>query len=470
MADWTNIKEAESVSTKRKANNFGVRQHRKNRIANLVEIQQNVLNHRLRTDEYRHERRKSGQDKWRDISKLHFHPNHIQHQLLTMVAEPRINKALISHTYASRKGYGQLRAAQYIYQYTRRNKDDCVWYAQGDVRKYYEHIRHSLLRYELNRLFKDKEFVDCFLEPFERYSPSGVGIPLGINPSRDAGNIGLMGMDRLALETLHCKGYVRYLDDFVFFGKTKGEVKGKMERLEKWANEHGYELHVPKIHRLREGLDTMGFIYYGRKKDMYWRKSNKRRWLRRRARVSNQRRIRELDDAAWGMLKWGNKECKFLFRSVTGRKMNKNKKKGKKSMPVSFGNCGIQVEERKDANGVKFIEAQRISMQMVLGKEISIIDCARNIKTSQGDGRYALKIRFMGGEYKLIVNAIDIKGFVDSLVKYKVTEVSTVFIDTGRNHYSVDYSKTKIVRVDGKEIEEREGKVVFKGTDTPAFV
>lgn len=138
-------------------------------------------------------------------------------------------------------------------------------------------------------------------------------------------------------------------------------------------------------------------------------------------------------------------------------------------MPVSFGNSGIQVEERKDANGVKFIEAQRISMQMVLGKEISILDCARNFKTSQGEGRYALKIRFMGGEYKLIVNAVDIKNFVDSMVKYKVTEVNTIFVDMGRNHYSVDYSKTQIVRVDRKEIEEKNGKIVFKGTDEPAF-
>lgn len=87
MAEWDNIVEAESKSTKRKTINFGVKQHIKNRIKNLCEIQQNVLGGTMRTGEYRHESLVSGQDKLRDISKLHFHPNHIQHQLLVLVAE-----------------------------------------------------------------------------------------------------------------------------------------------------------------------------------------------------------------------------------------------------------------------------------------------------------------------------------------------------------------------------------------------
>ena len=111
MAVWENIVEAEKVSTKRKATNFGVKKHKETRWQNLCEIQQHVLNRTMRTGDYKHEQRVSGQDKMRDIAKLHFHPSHIQHQLLTLVAERRIDRALIRHTYASRKGYGQTAAA-----------------------------------------------------------------------------------------------------------------------------------------------------------------------------------------------------------------------------------------------------------------------------------------------------------------------------------------------------------------------
>ena len=55
MAEWDNIVEAESKSTKRKTMNYGVKQHIKNRIKYLCEIQQNVLDGTMRTGEYRHE-------------------------------------------------------------------------------------------------------------------------------------------------------------------------------------------------------------------------------------------------------------------------------------------------------------------------------------------------------------------------------------------------------------------------------
>ena len=90
MAVWENIVEAEKVSTRRKMRNPGVLRHVGNRWNNLVEIQHMVLEGRMRTDEYQHEKRISGQDKLRDIAKLHFHPSHIEHQLLTMAGDRRI--------------------------------------------------------------------------------------------------------------------------------------------------------------------------------------------------------------------------------------------------------------------------------------------------------------------------------------------------------------------------------------------
>jgi len=461
MAIWENIVEAERVSTKRKQKNLGVKRHIPVRWQNLCEIQQHVLNHTMRTGEYRHEQRVSGQDKLRDIAKLHFHPSHIQHQLLTIMADRRIDKALIRHTYASRKGYGQTAAALHIKDCLRKRRTEALWYAQGDITKYYDNVPHALLRRYMERMFKDKDFIDAFIEPFERFSGTGRGIPLGIRPSQLAGNVCLMGLDRLATEGLKCAGYVRYLDDFVFFGRTKGEVKRKMKRLEKYLSDIGFRTHEPKIRRVSEGLDILGYVYHGGRNDMFWRKSDKRRWLKRRAKVSNPKRRRELDDAAWGMLKWGNSHCKRLFRLKTGIR----RVKGNKDMGISFSRSGLRRSQHTDANGVPFIDAPKASMDMVLGRSVEVRQVVKGIKTANGENRYALRILFMGGEYKLIANAAPIKCFCDDMERNGVTKFRTVFYDRGGRKYDVDTDRTEILEVDGRAVEEAaDGGMIYSDT------
>ena len=457
MAVWENIVEAEKVSTRRKMRNCGVIRHVENRWKNLVEIQRMILEGRMKTSKYTHERRISGQDKMRDIAKLRFHPSHIEHQLLTLTANGRIDKSLIRHTYASRKGYGQIRCALHIKKCLGKYRGQVRWYAQGDIRKYYDSIQHSIIRQDLERLFKDGKFVDAFIEPFEVFAPEGKAIPLGIRPSQSTGNLTLSSFDHYMTEQVKAEDYTRYLDDFMFTGATKGEVKRKMRRAEKFLSDKGFVLHEPKIHRISEGLDMMGFVYYGNKGDMWWRKKDKVRWLRRRAKVSNPKRLRELDDAAWGMLKWGNNHCNRLWEKKTGRISKKN-------MSVRLTATGIKRTERLDANGVPFINAPKIGMQMLLDKEIECDMWVKGVRTSQGDGRYALRITFMGNQCKLIVNAVDIKSFLDDMTRHGVSRFRTVFIDRGSMHYSVDENRTEILEVRGRKVSEKDGMCVYDDT------
>lgn len=464
MAQWENIVEAENVATKRKNRNPGVQRHIECRISNLCEIQQMVLENRMRTDEYMHEQRISGQDKLRDIAKLHFHPSHIEHQLLTMAADRRIDRSLIRHTYASRKGYGQIACAIAIKKDLRKYRGQEQWYGQGDICKYYQNIGHGLVRDGLEHLFKDEKFNNAFMEPFERFSSDGRGIPLGIRPSQSTGNLVLSPFDHFMTEEVKAKDYKRYLDDFKFTGATKGEVKRKMKRAAKFLADRGFRLHEPKIHRIKEGIDMMGFVFYGVKNDMWWRKSDKVRWLKRRAKVSNPRRMRELDDAAWGMLKWGNSHCKRLWCMTTGRELPKHKKMG-----ISIKKAGIKRTERADANGVPFIDDPKIGMQLLLGKPVEIDRWIGNIKTSQGTGRYAVRVFFMGSWYKVIVNSVDIKTFLEDMTRNKVTRFKTVFIDKGSMHYTIDEERTEILEIEGRNVTEKDGKVVFEDTKTPVI-
>ena len=461
MAQWENIVEAEKISTRRKMHNLGVIRHINSRMKNLTEIQQMVLEDRMYTTEYSHEQRVSGQDKLRDIAKLHFHPSHIEHQLLTMTANRRIDKSLIRHTYASRKGYGQILCAMEIKKAVGKYRREERWYGQGDIRKYYENILHQHIRNDMERLFKDKKFIEAFIEPFARFAPKGKGIPLGIRPSQIVGNLILSGFDHFMTEENRCADYRRYLDDFFFTGATKGEVKRKMKRAIAFLAERGFSLHEPKIHRIHEGIDMMGFVFYGVRNDVFWRKSNKKHWLKNRKRVTNPKRLRELDDAAWGMLKWGNSHCKRLWKKITGRDYPT------KGMGVKFKNTGIKKTERKDANGIPFMDEPKICMEILVkyGQPVECDRCLRGIKTSHGDGRYALRVKFMGELYKLIVNSVDIKNFFDDMLRNKVTRLMIAFKDEGNKHYIVNTELVDILEVENRKVIEDNGKIVFEDTN-----
>ena len=456
---WDNIIEAEKISTKRKMRNPGVIRHMENRLKNLTEIQKMILEGRMHTDEYMHEQRISGQNKLRDIAKLHFHPSHIQHRLLTMIGNRRVDRCLIRHTYASRKGYGQIACAMQIKKDARKYRGQIRWYGQGDICKYYDNIHHCHIREDLEHLFKDKKFVDAYMEPFERFTGSGIGIPLGIRPSQCIGNLTLSGFDHFMTEEVKAHDYKRYLDDFIFTGATKGEVKWKMKRAAKYLETRGFILHVPKIHRICEGIDMMGFVFYGVKNDGWWRKNDKVRWLRHRSKVTNPKRLMELDYAAWGMLKWGNSHCKRLWCMKTGRKLPKKKY----DMGIKYKNSGISRTERKDVHGVPFIDEPKISMQLILGKLVVCDKWVGGVTTSHGPDRYAIRVNFMGSWYKVIVNAVDIKTFLDDMTRNKVTKFRTVFVDKGSLHYGIDEEQTEIIEVDGRmlDVNGTTGEIFF---------
>lgn len=447
-SDWEVLKEAECASTKRK-HNYGVKQYATHSIRNLVAIQHMIEDRTIHTGTYDHMKIKSGQDKVRDISKLKFYPSHIWHQSLVVASDKRIDKALIQDTYASRKGYGQVKAALRLKEWITKDPDGTLFFAQFDIIKYYDNIPHSLLRRNMGRIFKDGEFLDAYMEPFEKYSNTGKAIPLGIRPSQSAGNVALMPLDRYAKEGLRIKYYLRYLDDFVIFGRTKGEVKRNARKLKEKVESLGFKLHPIRIAPLTEGLDMLGFVYYDKDHLMYWRKSDKKRWLRRRARVTNPRRKRELDNSAYGMIKWGNNNCKKLYKKVTGIDLNK---------------MHIKRTERKDKNGNVYIDAKPITAGMVMDNPIVVSQIVHNITTSKGTGRMAWRITFMGKEYKLIVNAAPIKDKIADYERYHITKFETVMVDKGGNKYDLDESKMKVLEIDNRPIDEVDGVIVYADT------
>lgn len=439
--EWDTIKRAEASATNRKLKRRDVIKHSENRIENLVEVQQGLITKTIRTSEYIHMKVVNG-DKIRDIGKLRFHPNHTYHQTLVEVGEPHIERHFIDDTYASRKGKGQINAALRVKQWLIEDPEGTKWYAQGDVVKFYQNTKHSIIESFLFRIFKDKDYVEALMEPMRRFAPNGVGVPLGTRVSQMLANLVLSVLDWWAKHTMRQKYYIRYMDDFVVLTKTKGEANRFIREASKFLSQYGFSLNPPKMHPVSNGLDYLGYVFY-ENGDMWWRKRNKTEWLNRRKGVTNKKRLREIDMAAWGMLKWGNKHCKQLFMKVTGMTLEEL---GLKEQKQSIG---------KD--GQVFFDAPRTSTQVVLDQEITVSGWTKDAKTKHGKNRWVMLLELFGKEYSLIFNSIRMKAFIEMIEEKRVTKFKSKIIDrTGNKHYDFDFDSTIVLEIDNEPVNINE--------------
>lgn len=244
--------------------------------------------------------------------------------------------------------------------------------------------------------------------------------------------------------------YLRYLDDFVIFGRTKGQVRAMMKRSVAVLERMGFEVHEPVIRPVHTGLDFLGYVFY-EGGSMFWRKRNKVNWLKRRARLHNPRRINELDSAAWGMIKWGNKHCKKLYAMTTG---------------VNLADLGLKLPDKTDKQGKRIIDAPKISTAMVLNKEVEVVDWVRNFATSYGPDRYALAIELYGSRHKLITNSIGMKQMIDMLDAAGVTSFKATVVDKGGAHY--EFSNVSVLTIHHRPIvKATDGTLLYADTQTP---
>lgn len=198
----------------------------------------------------------------------------VLHHALVRVLEPIFEKRFLEDSYACRKGKGThagvRRALQYAANYPIALK--C------DLRAYFASIDHEILIRQIGRVVGDVRVLDlCALvvgshqdgvsqtwpgsELFEVRERSR-GLPVGNLTSQFFANIYLDGMDHFIKQELRIPGYVRYVDDFVLFGRTAQEVKTWGRRVGGYLVGLKLELHPDKVRvcRTEKGVDFCGFV------------------------------------------------------------------------------------------------------------------------------------------------------------------------------------------------------------------
>ena len=236
----------------------------------------------------------------------------VVHHAVMNVIEPALDRTFLHDSYACRAGKGVHAAVARYQGWARRY----AYVLKMDIAQYFPSVDHDLLRDKLRRRIKDKcvlalldriidgsPAVDRTLEYFpgdDLLTPISrrTGIPIGNLTSQFFANLYLDDFDHYAKEVLHCKAYLRYVDDTVVLDDDKaklGELRAVVR--ERLARDR-LRLHPRKVQvsRVSEGLDLLGYLVYPHRRRL--RNDNGHHFTRRLRRMAAMYAADRLDWAA----------------------------------------------------------------------------------------------------------------------------------------------------------------------------
>jgi len=150
----------------------------------------------------------------------------IVHHALCAVITPLLERSFVPVSFACREGYGAHAACALARRYVRRGG----YFCKMDVRHYFDSVAHEKLLDVLLPRFRESQVRELIAKIVCHPVPGqadGKGLPIGNLTSQWFANAFLDAFDHAALAGFGGKapcGYLRYMDDVVFFTATKAEA------------------------------------------------------------------------------------------------------------------------------------------------------------------------------------------------------------------------------------------------------
>lgn len=225
----------------------------------------------------------------------------VVHHALYRVIQPFFERSFIHDSYACRTGKGTHRAVDRFTRFARRN----TYVLKTDIRKYFPSIDHKILFDSIKRKIKCSDTLwlieriidtsnaqeevnnyypgDDLFTPFTRRR----GIPIGNLTSQFFANIYLDGFDHFVKQDLHCRDYLRYVDDIAVFGDDKKRLWNVEKAMAEYLVSLRLSLHPEKTYLVpvQEGVDHLGYRVFPDHRRM--RKDNGFRFLRHLRRLQD---------------------------------------------------------------------------------------------------------------------------------------------------------------------------------------
>ncbi|WP_221624944.1 reverse transcriptase domain-containing protein [Burkholderia stagnalis] len=138
-----------------------------------------------------------------------------------------------------------------------------------DIRQYYANLDKSILLEQLRQHLHDPGLLDLLYQVIHYtvvdgglfHTPSQ-GIARGSALSPLLAAFHLFALDHAFAAQAHLV-YVRYMDDFLIFAKTRWQLRKAVKQLNKLMDSYGFEQHPDKtfIGKVDKGFDWMGFLF-----------------------------------------------------------------------------------------------------------------------------------------------------------------------------------------------------------------
>ena len=225
----------------------------------------------------------------------------VAHHALCNVIEPPFERRFIFDSYANRVGKGTHRALDRCQHFARRFR----YCLPCDVRQFFPSIDHAILRATLTRVIGDADVMGLVARILE--SGEGVlseeyrmawfpgddlfavhrprGLPIGNLTSQFWANCHMDPFDHFVKRELQCKGYLRYVDDFLLFADDKGTLWVWRDAAIAYLAGLRLTIHEGRAHPrpVAEGIPFLGFVVFPT-----------HRRLKRRNVVNYRRRLKRL--------------------------------------------------------------------------------------------------------------------------------------------------------------------------------
>lgn len=280
-----NLQLADEKARKGKKDTYGVKQHDRNREANIKALHEMLRDKTYKTSPY--DTFKVFETKEREVYRLPYFPDRITHHAIMNVLEPIFVSVFTADTYSCIKGKG-IHAASFAVKKALKDVQGTQYCLKLDIKKFYPSINHWTLKTLLMRKFKDKDLLWLLFEIID----SALGVPIGNYLSQYFANFYLAYFDHWLKEEKQVKYYFRYADDLVILAPDKSslhkllaEIKEYLHTNLKLTVKSNYQIFAVKA----RGIDFVGYVHYHTHTLM--RKSIKKNFARMLARRPNKASI-----------------------------------------------------------------------------------------------------------------------------------------------------------------------------------
>lgn len=240
-----------------------------------------LKNHTYKVGIYRTSRY-SDRGKDRILYKLPYYPDRIIQWAIMLQIEPYFQKVFLPFTCASLPKKGIHQASKKLTKYLYKNRNKKLYCLKIDIKKFYPSINRSILKKQLQKIFKDKDLlyelnniIDSFdnndlyklnlsEEEKQIYCQPGKGVPVGSYLSQYLANFYLAYFDHWLVEECNCDFVLRYMDDLIILSESKDFLHNLLCAIKIYLK---IELDLVlknsyKIFPVDQGIDFVGFRHF----------------------------------------------------------------------------------------------------------------------------------------------------------------------------------------------------------------